>query len=63
VFLPLLFDWRFVVWRGLMFLPFAFWIGFAIFRRRSTLPFLAVAHGLLDASLPLLVLSASLQGS
>ena len=60
IFLPLLFDWRFLVWRGLMFLPFAFWIGFVIQRRPSTLPYLAVAHGLLDASLPLLVLTASI---
>ncbi len=60
VFLPLLFDWRFLVWRGLMFIPFALWIGFVIQRRPSTLPYLAVAHGLLDASLPVLVLMASL---
>jgi hypothetical protein len=59
VFLPLLFDWRFLAWRALMFLPFAFWIGFIINRRPGTLPYLAVAHGLLDASLPLLVLTAS----
>jgi hypothetical protein len=60
IFLPLLFDWRFLVWRGLMFLPFALWIGFVIYRRPTTLPYLAVTHGLLDASLPILVLLASL---
>ena len=60
IFLPLLFDWRFLVWRGLMFIPFAFWIGFVIQRRPTALPYLAVAHGLLDASLPVLVLIASL---
>jgi hypothetical protein len=59
VFLPLLFDWRFVAWRGLMFLPFALWIGFGIYRRPAILPYLAVAHGLLDASLPIFVLLAS----
>lgn len=59
VFLPLLFDWKFVAWRALMFLPFAFWIGWIIHRRPGTLPILLVAHGLLDASLPLLVLTAS----
>jgi hypothetical protein len=59
VFLPLLFDWRFLVWRGLMFLPFALWLGFVIYRRPRTLPYLVVAHGLLDASLPLMVLFAS----
>jgi hypothetical protein len=60
VFLPLLFDWRFLAWRALMFLPFAFWIGWVIQRRPGTLPILLVAHGLLDASLPILVLTASM---
>ncbi len=60
IFLPLLFDWRFLVWRALMFVPFALWIGFVIHRRPTTLPYLAVAHGLLDASLPVMVLFASL---
>ena len=60
IFLPLLFDWRFLVWRGLMFLPFALWFGWALHRRPTLLPYLAVAHALLDASLPILVLSASL---
>lgn len=59
LFLPLLFDGRFLVWRGLMFIPFAFFIGFVIYRRPTTLPYLVVAHGLLDASLPLMVLIAS----
>jgi hypothetical protein len=59
VFLPLLFDWRFLVWRALMFLPFAMWIGFVIYRQRASLPYLAIGHGLLDASLPVLVLTAS----
>jgi len=58
VFLPLLFDWRFVVWRLLMFAPFALWLGFVLRRRSTALPYLAFAHGLLDASLPLLVLRA-----
>ena len=60
VFLPLLFDWRFVVWRALMFLPFALWLGWSLSRRPSLLPYLVVAHALLDASLPVLVLAASL---
>jgi hypothetical protein len=59
IFLPFLLDWRFLLWRGLMFLPFAVWIGFIIYRRPATLPYLAVGHGLLDASLPVMVLLAS----
>jgi hypothetical protein len=58
--LPLLFDWRYAVWRALMFLPFALWIGFVILRRPTTMPYLVVGHALLDASLPILVLLASL---
>jgi hypothetical protein len=60
VFLPLLLDWRYVVWRALMFAPFALWFGFVIYRRPTTLPYLVVAHALLDTSLPLAVLMASL---
>jgi len=60
VVLPLLFDWRFVAWRALMFLPFALWMGFVIHRRPTTLPYLVVGHALLDLSLPIIVLVASL---
>ncbi len=59
--LPLLFDWRFLVWRALMFLPFALWIGFVVYRRPTTLPYLVIGHALLDVSLPILILIASLQ--
>jgi hypothetical protein len=59
--LPLLFDWRYAVWRALMFLPFALWIGFVVMRRPTTMPYLVVGHALLDASLPILVLLASLE--
>jgi len=60
ILLPLLFDWRFVAWRALMFLPFALWMGYVIHRRPTTLPYLVVGHALLDLSLPILVLVASL---
>jgi hypothetical protein len=60
VFLPLLFDWRYLVWRALMFLPFALWLGYVIYRRPTTLPYLVVAHALLDSSLPIAVLMLSL---
>jgi hypothetical protein len=59
VVLPLLFDWRFVIWRAFTFLPFALWFGWALYRRPSLLPYLVVAHALLDASLPIIVLVAS----
>jgi hypothetical protein len=58
--LPLLFDWRYAVWRALMFLPFALLIGFVVMRRQTSLPYLVVGHALIDASLPILVLLVSL---
>ena len=58
--LPLLFDWRYAVWRALMFLPFALLIGFVVMRRRTSMPYLVAAHALIDASLPILVLLASI---
>lgn len=60
--LPLLFDTRYLLWRALMFLPLAFWFGWVVQRRPTTLPYLAAAHGLLDISLPIFVLTASLAG-
>ncbi len=58
--LPLLFDTRYLLWRALMFLPLALWFGWIIQRRPTTLPYMAVAHGLLDISLPIFVLTASI---
>jgi hypothetical protein len=60
--LPLLFDTRYLLWRALMFLPLAVWFGWIIQRRPTTLPYMAAAHGLLDVSLPIFVLLASLAG-
>jgi hypothetical protein len=60
LFLPLLFDWKYLVWRALMFLPFALWIGWIIHRRATVLPYLAIAHALLDVTLPIYVLQASM---
>ena len=61
-FLPLLFNGPYLVWRALMFLPLAVWLGWVIRRRGSALPYVAAAHGLLDVSLPVFVLIASLSG-
>lgn len=58
--LPLVFDGPFLVWRALMFLPFALFVGAALRWRRRLLPYLMIAHGLLDASVGLMVLQASL---
>lgn len=60
VFMPLLLDGRYVAWRLLMFLPLALWFGWVIKKRPVLLPYLVVAHALLDLSLPLFVIQASL---
>jgi len=59
-FFPLLFDARFIVWRALMFLPLCLWLAWLVARRPTVLPYLAVAHGLMNVSLVLLVLRVSL---
>jgi hypothetical protein len=45
---PLLFDGRFIIWRGLMFLPFAFLVGLALKWRLRLLPYLVIVHILMD---------------
>lgn len=58
--LPLVPDARFMAWRALMFLPFALFVGAALRWRPRLLPYLMVAHGLIDASVALMVVQASL---
>ena len=53
---PLIFDWRFILWRMLMFLPFALYIGAVLNWRPRLLPYFMVVHGLMDASLFLFLL-------
>jgi hypothetical protein len=58
--LPLVLDWRFVVWRALMFLPFALLLAVVLDRRPRLLPYLVIVHILLDAGAAAQVLLASL---
>lgn len=46
--LPLILDARFILWRALMFLPFALFLGLAIKLRPGLLPYLVVCHFLVD---------------
>jgi len=48
---PLLFDMRFILWRGLMFIPFAFFAGIVMHWRPRLLPYMAFIHVLMDLSL------------
>ena len=51
VFAPLVFDYRFILWRGLMFLPFALAIGILLKWRPRLMPHMALIHILMDFSL------------
>lgn len=55
---PLLFDLRFILWRGLMFLPFAFFVGVVLHWRPRLLPYFAIIHVLMDLSFAVLLLNA-----
>lgn len=57
--LPLVFEARFLAWRGLMFLPFALFVGAALRWRPRLLPYLIAAHALIDLTVGLMVWQAS----
>jgi len=63
VFLPLLFDWRYLVWRFVMFIPFALWMAFVLRKRPTLMPYLVAVHVLLDLSLPIFVLMESIKAA
>jgi hypothetical protein len=48
--LPLIFDWRFILWRLGMYLPFALFIGLLLKLRPSLLPYAVIIHALIDFS-------------
>ena len=56
--LPLIFDAEFMLWRGLMFLPFAVLVSVVLRRRPSVLPYLMVVHFAIDLPVALMVLGA-----
>jgi hypothetical protein len=45
--LPLVFEIKFILYRGLVFLPFAFIIGISVFKKPSLLIYFVVFHGLM----------------
>jgi membrane protease YdiL (CAAX protease family) len=53
--MPLIFDWRFVTWRLLMFIPFSLFLAVVIRSRPRLLPYFVIVHGLLDVSLVVLM--------
>ncbi|MCU0379280.1 MAG: hypothetical protein MUC78_13580 [Bacteroidales bacterium] len=46
--LPLIPDLRFIIYRGVVFLPFAAMIGIVLYKRPSLFPYFAVLHGIMD---------------
>ncbi|NDP20954.1 MAG: hypothetical protein GZ091_07735 [Paludibacter sp.] len=46
--LPLIFDWKFIVWRFGMFLLFAFFIGLCLKLRPRLFPYIMIVHSLMD---------------
>jgi hypothetical protein len=53
---PFVFDIRYLTWRGLMFIPFAFLVGIVIHGRPRLLPYLAITHVLMDLSFAMMML-------
>ncbi|NSW52824.1 MAG: hypothetical protein HPY85_09990 [Anaerolineae bacterium] len=53
---PLVLDWRFIVWRALMYLPFAVYTGILLHWRPRLLPMLAVIHFLMNLSFAVMYL-------
>lgn len=56
VVIPFLFDLRFITWRALMFLPFAFLVGVVLQWRPRLLPYLASVHVLMDLAAAVMLL-------
>lgn len=46
--LPLILDPNFILYRALMFLPFALLIGISIYKRPRLFPYFAIMHGIMD---------------
>lgn len=55
---PLVFDGRFVAWRFVMFMPFAFLVALIMRWRPRLLPYLAIVHVLMDISAAAMLFSA-----
>jgi hypothetical protein len=56
MFLPLIFDGGYLLWRFGMFLPFALFAGFVLKLRPALLPYFVIVHALLDITTVLVYL-------
>jgi hypothetical protein len=50
IFLPFIADGRYLLWRGLMFVPFALYGGLMVKLRPNLLPYFAIVHAVMDVS-------------
>ena len=57
--MPFLFDIRFILWRALMYVPFAFFCGILLYLRPRLLPYLAIVHVLMNMSFATMFLSVA----
>ncbi len=57
--MPFLLDFRFIVWRGLMFLPFAFLVAIVFHWRPRLLPYFIVVHVLMNLATIITFLSVA----
>jgi hypothetical protein len=56
---PFLFNSRYIIWRGLMFIPFALFAGILLHWRPRLLPYMAIVHGLMDLLFVTMLLGAA----
>jgi hypothetical protein len=56
---PFAFDLRFITWRALMFIPFAFAAGIILHWRPRLLPYMVIIHVLMDMSFAMMLLGAA----
>lgn len=57
--IPFVFDFRFILWRALMYIPFAFGVGILLHWRPRLLPYFATIHVLMDLSFASMLLAAA----
>ena len=56
---PFLFDGRFILWRGLMYIPFAFFAGILLRWRPRLLPYMAIIHAVMNMSFATMFLTVA----
>ena len=56
--LPLIFEFRFIVFRGLVFFPFALLLGITLSKRPRMLPYFMILHALMDMQTVIMLILA-----